>query len=99
MESDLTFHLRICKDAFVRFDGQKLRKLREARNLDQHELASRARLFGSGVTQSTVSRLEGGTQEPTLRTLSALAGALDVAEGDLLVDNLADDAPFQGRAA
>lgn len=79
----------------VRFDGQKLRDLREGRKWDQMRLATEARQHGAGVTQSTVSRLEAGKHEPTLRTIAALAAALGVDEVALLVD----DDPFRRKAA
>jgi transcriptional regulator with XRE-family HTH domain len=53
--------------------AQRLRELREAANLSQSDLARR-----SGVSRPTLSKLEGGEQEPTWEMVSRLAGALSV---------------------
>lgn len=51
--------------------SQRLRSLRESRGWTQQQLAAAADLH-----QSTVSRLEDGTQRPSLLTAEALARAL-----------------------
>ena len=56
-----------------------LRLLRKTRGLSQVELAVRA-----GITQAAVSEIERGGRLPTLRTLSRLSRALDVAPTMLL---------------
>lgn len=61
----------------MRFDGEKLKTLRDARKWDQHRLAEAARSHGTGITQSTISRYEHG-QEPSGRNIVALAAALGV---------------------
>ena len=53
--------------------ARKLFELRRARRWTQQRLAER-----SGVQQSEISRIERGEGNPTFRTLSALARALEV---------------------
>ena len=53
--------------------GTRIRRLRKAKDLSQAELAKRARL-----TRVYVTRLEAGKQNPSLRSISALAKALGV---------------------
>jgi XRE family transcriptional regulator, regulator of sulfur utilization len=53
--------------------ARQLFELRRARGWTQKQLAAR-----SGVQQSELSRIERGEGNPTFRTLSALARALDV---------------------
>jgi transcriptional regulator with XRE-family HTH domain len=59
--------------------GVRLRLLREAAGLYQGQLAERA-----GTTQSTVAKLEAGTQEPAWPLVRALAEALGVTPNDFL---------------
>lgn len=59
--------------------GRRIAAAREAAGLTQTDVA---RLLG--VTQATVSRLEGGLQEPTALRLADLAEALGVTADDLL---------------
>lgn len=67
----------------MKFDGEKLRKLRTDRKWDQHRLAEAARAHGVGITQSQISRYENG-QEPSGRNLVAVAQALGVEPRELL---------------
>jgi XRE family transcriptional regulator, regulator of sulfur utilization len=68
-------------EAVARFEAQleqfelarRLFELRRARRWTQERLAER-----SGVQQSEISRIERGEGNPTFRTLSALARALEV---------------------
>lgn len=53
--------------------GPRVRELRESRGLSLSELARRA-----AVGKATLSGLEGGTRNPTLDTLNAVAAALDL---------------------
>ncbi len=53
--------------------GRSVRTLREAKGLNQTELADRA-----GMTQSAVARFESGGTVPTLPVLERLARALEV---------------------
>ncbi len=53
--------------------AQQLRRLREASNVSQQELASRI-----GTTQSAIARTEGGRHVPSLDLLQKLALALGV---------------------
>jgi transcriptional regulator with XRE-family HTH domain len=56
-----------------------LRRLRIARHLSLSELAR-----GTGISKATLSSIEGGSSNPTVETLAALAGALRVSLGELL---------------
>jgi transcriptional regulator with XRE-family HTH domain len=53
--------------------GERLRRLREARGVSLSALARAA-----GIGKATLSGLEHGTRNPTLETLYAVAGALEV---------------------
>jgi len=64
----------ICKEA-----GERIRKLRRARNWRQIDLADQ-----SGVHAVHISDLERGTREPGLRTLSKIADALETTLAELL---------------
>jgi transcriptional regulator with XRE-family HTH domain len=56
-----------------------LRRLRIARHLSLSELAR-----ATGISKATLSSIEGGSSNPTVETLAALAGALRVTLGELL---------------
>ena len=51
--------------------AQQLMDRRKEQGLTQQELAKR-----SGVRQSEISKIEGGSANPTVHTLNAIAGAL-----------------------
>ena len=57
-------------DAHFRLAGEML-ALRKARGLTQRQLAQK-----TGVNQSEISRIEGGSANPTMSTVAVLAGAL-----------------------
>lgn len=59
--------------------GRNVRALRERAGLSQEELAFRA-----GMKRSYLSDLERGTRNPTVRALGRLAVALDVPPARLL---------------
>jgi transcriptional regulator with XRE-family HTH domain len=59
--------------------GTRIRALRTERDMSQAELAKRARL-----TRVYIIRLEAGTQDPSLSTITALAKALRVKPAALL---------------
>jgi transcriptional regulator with XRE-family HTH domain len=60
--------------------GRIVRKLREARDITQVELAKAV-----GVTQAYIAKLESGAKvNPSLSVLTGLALALDVQVADLL---------------
>jgi len=59
--------------------GERIRKLRRARNWRQIDLAEQ-----SGVHEVHISDLERGTREAGLRTLSKIASALETTLSDLL---------------
>lgn len=61
--------------------GQKIRSLRLRRFWTQEQLAE-----ASGVGRVTVARLEAGSGTPRLRTVRALADALDVEPQELVPD-------------
>jgi transcriptional regulator with XRE-family HTH domain len=67
----------------VRIDGERLRELRRSRFLTRDELAEK-----SGVARDHIGRLERGEipGESRMRTIRALAEALDVPPADLLED-------------
>jgi transcriptional regulator with XRE-family HTH domain len=71
----------------MKFNGSKLKVLREARKWDQHRLAEAARSYGTGITQSQISRYENG-KEPSGRNAVALAAALDTTVADLYTDDI-----------
>lgn len=57
----------------------KLRQLRERAALTQQDLANK-----SGVTRSTIMRLENGADTPYPTTIRKLAAALEVSPQDLM---------------
>lgn len=59
--------------------GDRIREIREDQGLKQSDLAGRV-----GTSQSTISQLEKGKQNPSYRTLQKIADALDVSVGYLL---------------
>lgn len=59
--------------------GQNVRRLRTEQGLSQEELAFRA-----GMKRSYLSDLERGTRNPSVRALGRLAEALEVEAGALL---------------
>jgi transcriptional regulator with XRE-family HTH domain len=61
--------------------GDRLRLLRLARFMTQDQLA-----HSSGVGRVTIARLESGHTTPQMRTVRALAAALDVAPNELVPD-------------
>lgn len=61
--------------------GRRLVQLREARRWTQEDLAREAK-----VSVKTVSRFENGRHDGRRATVRALAGALEVQEGDLIGD-------------
>lgn len=65
--------------------GERIKTLRESRNLLQHDLASALRRRGFGTTQTTVSRWEAG-QLPNASVLPVLAAELGVSLDDLYGD-------------
>lgn len=58
---------------------ERIRALREALELSQDQLAERA-----GLSRTQVSNLERGVHEPGSQTIRRLAAALGVQPGDLL---------------
>jgi transcriptional regulator with XRE-family HTH domain len=58
--------------------GAKIKRLREAKNWSQSDLTRAA-----GLTHGLVSRLEDGTGNPSLKTLAAIAKALNVTISEL----------------
>ncbi len=69
---------------------RKLERARRTLALTQEELAER-----SGVTRSTISRLEDGLQEARPSTLRKLAAALGVEPGELI--DWPEDERTEGR--
>jgi transcriptional regulator with XRE-family HTH domain len=58
--------------------GRVIRQLREERGWSQAELATRASEHGVSVTESAISRLEGGSRLGERATLGALARAFAI---------------------
>ena len=71
-------------DARVLF-GRNVARLRSAAGLSQTQLAFHLDPTGKGISQSYVSQLEAGKRDPKLRTLVALAHALGVPIGEVVV--------------
>lgn len=63
--------------------GQRIRELRRDRGITLSGLAAAA-----GIGKGSLSELEAGTRNPTLSTLYALAGPLQVPLGTLLLDEV-----------
>jgi transcriptional regulator with XRE-family HTH domain len=69
----------------ILLDGDKIRRLRQARRWSQADLAR-----ASGVDQGTISRLENNIQEKTrIETLVALARTFGVTADDLFLSSTA----------
>ena len=66
-------------ETFNRQFGERLKKLRLSRNLDQDDFARAANLHRSHISQIENARLD-----PTLSTLFKLAKAVDMSVGELL---------------
>jgi transcriptional regulator with XRE-family HTH domain len=66
--------------------GARLKHLRQGRKLTQEQLAEAA-----GLSYKFVGEIERGLGNPTLTTLEALAGALDVSVPELLSDETRPD--------
>ncbi|HLJ28246.1 MAG TPA: helix-turn-helix transcriptional regulator [Candidatus Angelobacter sp.] len=65
----------------VRRFGRRVRQLRDARNMSQTVFAEKI-----GTDQSTISLIENGKQEPRLRSIDQMAGALKVSLSELFTD-------------
>ena len=64
---------------FIRVDGAKLRRLRRERALSQQDVE-----WAAGVSQATLSDLEGGKRGARASTLRKLAKALGVEPKELM---------------
>ncbi|WP_424892310.1 helix-turn-helix transcriptional regulator [Streptomyces sp. XH2] len=69
------------------FDAEALRALRTAAGISQRKLAGHAREHGAQVAGPHICLYERGKRTPELRTLTALASALDVPLSALLEDD------------
>ena len=65
----------------VAYIGDRLKGMREAKVLTQHQLADRA-----GVSQAAIARIETNKTEPHFTTIQKLAAALGVEPADLVRD-------------
>jgi len=65
-------------DICIRF-GRRLQHLRKRKGFKQIDLA-----VCTGFSREHISRLENGRKDPSLRTLEALATALDIHPSDLI---------------
>jgi len=63
---------------WVRFIGDRIKKLREEKGMTQDDLAK-----ASGLTQSHISRIEKHKHSPAHFTIEKIAGALGVSPSDL----------------
>jgi len=63
--------------------AESLRRLREEAGLTQTEMARRL-----GISQPTLNRLENGSQNTTLKTLSQLCRALRCEAGELFASRV-----------
>jgi transcriptional regulator with XRE-family HTH domain len=79
-------------DTFVRKLGARVRKARWASGRTQEEVA-----FSAGITFRVFGELERGRGNPTLRTILALARALDVTVSDLLAIEEDAKTPLRSR--
>jgi len=77
---------------FVRRLGARVRKARWASGRTQEEVA-----FTAGITFRVFGELERGRGNPTLRTICALARALDVTVSDLLAVEEEAKPPLRDR--
>ncbi|MEE9295780.1 MAG: LexA family transcriptional regulator [Phycisphaerae bacterium] len=68
--------------------GQRIRRIRKQRRLTQNELAERA-----GINQGYLSAIERDQRDPSMRTLDALAVALDAPQAVLIGAGPEHDAP------
>lgn len=62
--------------------SERLKYLRETRNLTQKDLAELA-----DVSQPTIAHIEKGTKDPSVNTLSKIANALDIHISTLFTTN------------
>jgi transcriptional regulator with XRE-family HTH domain len=74
--------------AHMDIDGEALRRIRERKLITQAELAEK-----SGITISTLSRLENGLQQARISTVRKLALALGVNADEILGE------PDEGKLA
>lgn len=63
----------------LRFIGDRIKILREKKNLTQAELARKA-----NIAQSTLSYIESGQKSPTIYTIAALAFGLEISVSEIL---------------
>jgi transcriptional regulator with XRE-family HTH domain len=61
--------------------GKKVRKLRKEAGLSQEDVSERC-----GIYRTYLSRIEGGTANPTVTTLDALAKTLNVKIDELFTE-------------
>lgn len=79
----------------VRVDGDRLREVREDRELTTTQLAALlSSELGRRVHPSTITRLEMGRRQPSARTFGAICRALRCSKSALL----ADDKPEKASA-
>ena len=67
------------KDEYLKRLGENLRRLREARNLTQADLANMI-----GKERQSYQRIETGTTNPTIWYLQNIAQALNISVKDLI---------------
>lgn len=62
--------------------GKRLRTIRKEKGISSSQLE-----FLSGVTQSTISKIESNTHSPSIDTLLKICSALEISISDFLEDN------------
>ncbi|MFB5281817.1 helix-turn-helix domain-containing protein [Peribacillus sp. Hz7] len=62
--------------------GKRLREIRTDKGISSTQLE-----FLSGVTQSTISKIENNTHSPSIETLLKICSALEISIVDLFKDN------------
>lgn len=76
---------RIFDETVIKALGNRIRELRKQKNLSQQELS-----FRSGLILSQIGRIEIGSINPTLSTLSQISKGLDVTLKELFDFEITD---------
>jgi transcriptional regulator with XRE-family HTH domain len=79
-------HLDKTRSPLQRMLVKRLSEVMAERGITDNELAKRCEALGLPVGQSSISRITGGRQDPTLLIVYSIASALDVSASQLLSD-------------
>ena len=74
--------------------GKRLREARESRNIGLRELARRL-----GVSPSLISQIETGKSEPSINTLFAIVGELELPVNEIVFDSQRSSGPSIAKTA